>query len=207
MTRPLRDLLILNADDPHAAEMAEIVERINDVSPTWNLLGLVTAKPEWVGGVLNGYQLFDAEALDAYPNAAVAEFGWRGEVAMERRATLVDPSAFVSRTAQIAPGCILYPNCFVGLNAVLGARVFCLSGAIINHDDCLEEGVVLCSGATLAGGVYVEADSYLGQGSQVRQNLRIGRHSVVGMGTVVVKDVPAESVVVGNPARLLRANT
>ena len=207
MVRPLRDLLILNADDPHAAEMVEIAERINGVSPTWNLLGFVAAKPERVGGMLNGYPLFDAGALDAYPNAAIAEFGWRGAVAMERRATLVDPSAFVSRTAQVGPGCILYPNCFVGLNAVLGARVFCLSGAIINDDDCLEDGVVLCSGATLAGGVYVEADSYLGQGCQVRQNLRIGRRSLVGMGAVVVKDVLPESVVVGNPARLLRSNT
>lgn len=40
MARPLRDLLILNAGDPHAAEMAEIAERVNGVSPTWNLLGL-----------------------------------------------------------------------------------------------------------------------------------------------------------------------
>jgi acetyltransferase-like isoleucine patch superfamily enzyme len=60
---------------------------------------------------------------------------------------------------------------------------------------------------TLAGGLYVEADGYIGQGCQIRQQLRIGRKSLIGIGAVVVKDVPAGSVMVGNPARLLRGNT
>jgi acetyltransferase-like isoleucine patch superfamily enzyme len=38
----------------------------------------------------------------------------------------------------------------------------------------------------------------------VRQNLRIGRDSLVGMGSVVIKDVPPSSVMAGNPARKLR---
>jgi sugar O-acyltransferase (sialic acid O-acetyltransferase NeuD family) len=122
----------------------------------------------------------------------------------ERLVPLVDPSAFVSRTAQVGPGCVLYPYSFVGLNASLGERVFCLSGSIINHDCVIEDRVVMASHVTLAGSVYVEADCYLGQGCQVRQHLRIGRGSVIGMGAVIVRDVPAGSVMVGNPGRLLR---
>lgn len=204
----MRDLLILNAGDPHAWEIAEIVERINRVTPTWNLLGLVAVDPAQAIDGGGRYEVFDESALLRYPQACIAEFGWSGSaIAPARYATLIDPGAFVSRTAKIGPGCIVYPSCFIGLNAVLGARVFCLSGSIINHDDCLEDGVVVCSGATLAGGVYVEAESYLGQGCQIRQQLRIGRKSLIGIGAVVVKDVPAGSVMVGNPARLLRENT
>jgi acetyltransferase-like isoleucine patch superfamily enzyme len=50
----------------------------------------------------------------------------------------------------------------------------------------------------------VEAGCYLGQGCTVRQELRIGAGSLVGMGAVVVRDVPPGSVVAGNPARRLR---
>ncbi len=45
---------------------------------------------------------------------------------------------------------------------------------------------------------------YLGQACTVRQNLSIGRGTLVGMGSVVVGDVPAGVVVAGNPARKLR---
>ena len=58
----------------------------------------------------------------------------------------------------------------------------------------------MTSGVRLAGGVHVEADCYLGQACTIRQNLRIGRRSLIGMGAVVLKDVPEESVMAGNPA-------
>jgi acetyltransferase-like isoleucine patch superfamily enzyme len=56
----------------------------------------------------------------------------------------------------------------------------------------------------LAGEIHVEADCYLGQSCTVRQKLRIGRGSMVGMGAVVIADVEPNSVMVGNPARKLR---
>ncbi len=79
-----------------------------------------------------------------------------------------------------------------------------LSGCIINHDDVLEDNVVCASGVTLAGAVHVESGVYLGQSCTVRQFLRIGRNSLVGMGAVVVKDVPPDCVMAGNPAFKLR---
>ena len=51
------------------------------------------------------------------------------------------------------------------------------------------------------------ACTYVGTGAVVRENLRIGAGPLIGMGAVVVKDVEADSTVVGNPAHpLLRAS-
>ncbi len=110
----------------------------------------------------------------------------------------------MSRTAQIGAGCVIYPHSFVGLNAILGDRVFCLSGSVINHDVVLEDRVVVASGVSLAGSVYVEPDCYLGQACTVRQYVRIGRGSLIGMGAVVIHDVVPNSVIVGNPGQRLR---
>ena len=92
-------------------------------------------------------------------------------------------------------------------HAVLDDRVFCLSSSVINHDDHLEDNVTVCSNVSLAGLVHVERDCYLGQGCTIRQELRIGRGSLIGMGSVVIRDVPPNSVVVGNPGRRLRDRT
>jgi sugar O-acyltransferase (sialic acid O-acetyltransferase NeuD family) len=202
----MQDLIILGAG-PHAAEMAEIVEAVNGIQPRWRLLGFLAAESCPVGAELNGYPVLgDLGQLAAYPHAEVAlEYSVRPPAgAANRVQALVAPSAFVSRSARVGPGSVIYPHCFVGARAVLGQRVFVLAGAVINHDDRLEDDVTVCSGATLAGGVHVDSHAYLGQACTVRQNLRVGRGSLVGMGSVVTADVHARSVVAGNPARLRR---
>ena len=203
----MKDLLILGTG-VHAVEMVEIVDRVNRAEQTWNLLGFITAKEELVGQELNGYPVLGTlDKLTEFPDVCfVPDNAWSRsiEVHRERLVSLIDPSAFVSRTAQIGAGCVLYPNCYVGLRARIGDYVFCLSGCVINHDDVIEDRVVMASGAKLAGGVHVEADCYLGQASTCKQFIRIGRNSMIGMSAVVVKDVPPNSVMVGNPARKLK---
>lgn len=206
----MRELLILGME-VHAGEMAEIVERVNGARPTWNLLGFIAPEEKSVGKRQNGYPVLGtSERLPEFPEACLAlAYGWPRSlpVPRERLVSLVDPTAFVSRTATIGVGCVLYPHCFVGLNARIGDEVFCLSGSVINHDAILEDRVVVASGVSLAGSVHVEADCYLGQACTVRQEVRIGRGSLIGMGAVVVSDVPPNSVIVGNPGRRLRDRT
>ena len=201
----MRDLLILG-NGIHNLEMAEFVERVNQVKPTWNLIGFVSADGHGVGEVRNGYPVVGGpEAINRYPDAALVwEYGWPREgTPRERLISLIDPSSFVSRTATIGVGCVIYPNCFIGANASVGDCAFVLGGCVINHDDVLERGVTLASGVMLAGEIHVEADCYLGQACTVRQKLRIGRGSMIGMGAAVIADVEPNSVMVGNPARKL----
>lgn len=47
-------------------------------------------------------------------------------------------------------------------------------------------------------------DVWIGQGARIRAGVTIGHGSVVAMGSVVARDVPAYSVVGGNPARVIR---
>lgn len=202
----MRDLIIMGTG-VHAAEMAGIIERINRARPTWKFLGHIAPKPtdarEFAGHPILG----DIETLEHYPIAAIVpdnEFPRNIPLPADRLVTLIDPSCYVHSTARIGGGCVLYPFCFIGYNAVIGQRIFMLSGCCINHDDVIADQTVLASGVTLAGAVKVEEAVYLGQGCSVRQHLSIGRNSMVGMGAVVVKDVPPNCIMVGNPARKLR---
>ena len=207
----MEDLVILGTG-VHAAEMAEIVQRINAVSKKWNLLGYVSRLPDDVGTLLHGLPVIgSAEDHRKFADAKVAaDNKWITAGIPElwgdprRAATLIDPSAFVSASAYIGPGCVLYPHCFVGLEARLQSHVFCLSGCTFNHHVSIESRVIAASGVTVAGRVTIEEDCYLGQSCSIKQNLTIGRNSLIGMGSVVLKDVPANSVMAGCPARFLR---
>jgi len=205
----MKDLLIVGVG-VHAAETAEIVQRLNRALPTWNLLGYLAPERQAadVGKELNGYPILAPwSRAGEFPGAVFAtpyDALEVKDIPADRLATIVDPSAFVSASAKIGPGCVIYPHCFIGFRAVLGQRVFSLSSSVINHDDIIEDRVAICTNVSLAGNIHVEADCYLGQACTVKQFVRIGRGSLIGMGAAVLRDVPPNSVMVGNPARRLK---
>lgn len=201
----MKDLLILGAG-VHACEMVEIIDRINMKKESYILRGFISKNAD--KAELFGYPVYSVEELEGqFSHAALVpdntfdlEFK---QIYRERMISLIDPSCFISRTAQIGRGCVLYPGCFVGLNAVLEDFVFSLSYSIINHDDVVGEGSILTSGVRIAGNVSIGRQVYLGQGCTIKQMLNIGEKSVIGTGAVVVKDVVPGSVMVGNPAHIL----
>jgi sugar O-acyltransferase (sialic acid O-acetyltransferase NeuD family) len=185
--------------------MAEMVARLNALSPTLRLVGFVSHDGSLIGEQLAGVVVLDFDdALRRHPTAClVPAYEWPRKADLPRNllVSLVDPSAVISSSAKIGLGCVIFPHCYVGAHARIGDFLFCLAGSVINHDDVIEDRVTITSGVVLAGEVHVEEDCYLGQSSTVRELLRVGKGSVIGMGCVVLHDVAPNTVMVGNPAR------
>lgn len=117
--------------------------------------------------------------------------------------TLIHPRAFVSRGATIGPGSVVFAGAVVQAGASVGQAGIVNTAATVDHDCLLADGVHICPGANLAGGVSVGECAWVGIGSCVRQYLSIGANAVVGAGAVVVDDVAANCTVAGIPARPL----
>jgi acetyltransferase-like isoleucine patch superfamily enzyme len=83
-------------------------------------------------------------------------------------------------------------------------HVIVLPGSVISHDDVIGAYVCITSGVCISGNVTVGRCSYLGTNSAIRGHVHIGERVLVGMGSVVIRDVPDNQTVVGVPARLLR---
>ncbi len=122
----------------------------------------------------------------------------------ERFETVVHPQASISSLAQLGRGCVALAGVAVGARASIGDHVILLQGAIVSHDCRVGDYACITSGACLSGGVEVAADSYIGANASVRGGVKIGPRSLVGIGSLVLKDVPENTVVAGNPARVLR---
>lgn len=74
----------------------------------------------------------------------------------------------------------------------------------IAHNCEIGDSTIIAGGATICGGVVVGSHCWIGAGAMIREGIEIGATAIVGLGAVVVKAVPANSVIAGNPARLLR---
>lgn len=57
---------------------------------------------------------------------------------------------------------------------------------------------------TIAHAVTIEDGVWIGGGSVILPGVTIGKNSVIGAGSVIVKDIPANSIAVGNPCRVIR---
>lgn len=88
----------------------------------------------------------------------------------------------------------------------IGSRSFIMNQVYIAHDGVIGEDVTIASSALLAGGVTVRDFANIGMGTTVHQGRTIGALAMIGMGSVVTRDVPPAMMAFGNPSRIRRIN-
>lgn len=121
-------------------------------------------------------------------------------------ATIVHPTATISRFATLGAGTVVFAGVIVNAGARIGSNVILNTAASIDHDNVIGDHAHVSPGARLGGTVCVGTGTHVGIGAAVRNNLRIGAWTLVGAGSVVVKDIPDHVVAFGNPARVVREN-
>lgn len=87
---------------------------------------------------------------------------------------------------------------FIGKNAKIAQ--YCNIG----HDSIIEEGAMISAGALLGGFSKVGKMTHLGMGVIIRNRVSVGKGSIIGMGSNVVKDIPDNVVAYGNPCKVIK---
>jgi len=111
-------------------------------------------------------------------------------------------------------------NASVGKNCKVSSHSFICEGVTIEDDVFIGHGVMFINDSypratSTAGAMQTEADwkvertivsngASIGSGATILSKITIGKSALIGAGSVVTRDVPANAVVAGNPARVLR---
>jgi acetyltransferase-like isoleucine patch superfamily enzyme len=114
-------------------------------------------------------------------------------------------SLFSHRGTELHSGIYIGPQCNIGLsviqrNCLLGSGVHLLSGKNQHRFDDPDKPIRLQGGQFTK--ISLGENVWIGNGAIVMAN--VGRDCIIGAGSVVIDDVPAGSIVVGNPGKVVR---
>lgn len=212
----MKDLIIFGASG-FGREVAWAVERLNKVTPTWNLLGFMDDADDIQGTKINGYPVLGkTDDIGNYPDAcfvvAIGASRTREKIVSSMKivnpsikfGTVIDPSVEMSDLVNIGEGTIICAHTIITVNIEIGSHVIINLDCTVGHDAVLQDFVTLYPSVNVSGITNIGHAVELGTGMQIIQGKTVGDYSIVGAGAVVVKDIPAKCTAVGSPAKPIK---
>jgi acetyltransferase-like isoleucine patch superfamily enzyme len=116
----------------------------------------------------------------------------------------------IQKNAKIGTRCKISSHTFICEGVTIEDNVFIGHGVVFINDTypraTTPEGELQSENDWKLESTLVRKGASIGSGATILASVTVGENAIVGAGSVVTRDVPANAVVVGNPARVLSSN-
>ena len=124
---------------------------------------------------------------------------------------VIFPDAIIGKNCNICAHTLIENDVSIGNNVTIKSGVFLWDGIVVQDDVFIGPNATFTNDKKPRSKQYpesflstlIEQGASIGANATVLPGLRIGKFSMVGAGAVVTKDVPAYSIVAGNPAKII----
>ena len=118
--------------------------------------------------------------------------------------SIIHPRAYVSKSATLGSGTIVFANSYIGPNVTLGKFTIANTNSVIEHGSRIDDFSILAPSVIIAGNVNIGSRTFIGMNSSVSENLEIGSGCIVGANSFVNSSLENSSTYYGTPARKVR---
>lgn len=200
-----------------AREVLQIAEDCRAEGEAIEVAGFLDGNPDVHGTTVHEYPVLgDQRWLASHPDVSLVigvgnpVFKHRilasvRDVGHERFATLRHPRSWIGRRVSLGEGSIICAGVMVTTDVEIGNHVILNLNATVGHDAVLEDLSTVAPGVNVSGNVRVGQGTDVGTGASIIQGIRVGAWSIVGAGSVAVRDLPANVTAVGVPAKVIKA--
>ncbi|MBO7167003.1 MAG: NeuD/PglB/VioB family sugar acetyltransferase [Kiritimatiellae bacterium] len=199
----MTDIIVIGAGGL-GREVLWTIERINQISQTWNIVGVCDdATDRFEGSVSSYLYLGDVEsAVSSNPQAAFVIAIGNNEIREKiyskykdrHYPAIIDPSAVVAPSSKIGKGTFVAPGAIVAVDTSIGDFAIVNQHARMGHDSSIGDFSQLAPGVGVCGNVKIGRSAFLGVNSSVLPGMRIGDGAKVSAGIPVCKNLSAGEV-------------
>jgi len=118
--------------------------------------------------------------------------------------SIIHPMSSVAESAKIDKGTLILAGAVVNSGCRVGENCIINTKASLDHDSEMKPYASILPGVTTGGDVEIGAFSCVCIGAVLSHRVKIGEHTFVGAGAVVLKDIPSHVLAYGVPTRVIR---
>ena len=214
----MEDIAIFGAGG-FGREVKMLIDQINLINPTFNFLGyyddgvkndhLINGFPI-LGGIkeLNNSKNQSLNIVFAIGNPKIKKELRKNITNKEiNYPVLINPNVLIGFDhVNIGEGSIICAGTIITININIGKHVILNLGCTVGHDTNIGDYSSFMPAVNISGEVNIKNSVYVGTGAKLINQLEIGENATIGAGSVIIKDVPDNAVVVGNPGKIIKYN-
>jgi len=187
----------------------QIVFDVNQEKKEWNLLGFIDDDLGTHGTQVAGYPVLGGLKVVEHKFNGSIVVGFASPIQRMTAvlalgnvnfATLIHPNAWISRRIEIGCGSIIYPGVHIDVDVRIGKHNLFNKLCTIGHDSCFGDFVTAAPGVNFGGNIIVGDGCDFGINSSTIQGVTVGEWTIVGAGSVVIRNLPARCKAFGVPA-------
>jgi len=123
------------------------------------------------------------------------------ELGSPKFATLIHPNVIASQHITIGEGSIICAGCTLTVEIEIGNHCILNLNITVGHECTIEDFVTVAPMVAISGNVHLKDYSEVGTGAAIRQGIIIEKGAMLGMGGILTKNIPENSIFLGNPAK------
>lgn len=121
-------------------------------------------------------------------------------------ATVVHKATYIAPNSQLGEGTVICAGAVVQPEATIGAHAIANTSCTIGHDCVVGDFAHIAPGTNLGGGSVIQRGAFVGIGARVIPLRSIGAWSIIGAGSVVIKDIPDGVTAIGIPTHIAKVH-
>lgn len=198
-------------------EVASIIEVLNSIKPTYELLGFLDDGEQYYEGmIINGYPWLGKTdwALahkDVLYNCTIGNPAIKGSIQDSLTAqgirfeTIVAFGGYIGPYTEIGPGCVFYGGVTISVNCKIGAGVLMNQMVNIGHDVEIGDYTTIMPTTGISGNCKIGKEVRIGGHAFIVPGRKVGDGATIAAGSIVFSNVKAGTTVLGNPAKRMTA--
>ncbi|OGO81209.1 MAG: transferase [Clostridiales bacterium GWC2_40_7] len=211
-----KQLVIIGAGG-FAREALWLVEDINSDSARWEVLGFIDEDPAKKGALVNDFPIlgdlswFEGTSPDMNVIFAVGSPVGRKKLVDKcdkipglEFPNLIHPSIRLCKHIEMGKGNIICKSSILTTNIHMGSFNIINLNCTVGHDVVIKDFCTAAPGVNISGRVTLNSGCDLGTNTCIIQEKTIGEWTVIGAGSVVIRDIEPRCTAVGVPAKIIK---